>query len=370
MFFQRKKTKICVALSGGVDSSVAAYILKKKGYDVFGIFARGYNVDGCQDREAHDARRVAQELKIPFYVLDFENEYYDRIVRYLLDGYAQGITPNPDVLCNSEIKFGLLYDAAIQLGADAVASGHYARVERASGIGIAKHKIPRYYVRAGKDTNKDQSYFLWRVPRERFSRILFPIGGLKKTRVRAIARKAGLFTATKKDSQGICFLGKFSFVDFLKKHIPHTTGDVLDTKGRKVGTHDGAVLYTLGQRHGFNNSMGREVFVVRRDVQNNILIVAPEGDDLLYTDSFRATQLNFLDTDFEQKLRDGKKLIVFARVRYRQPLFKAEVSLNGNMLTVLVPNKNDQYKLFPTEGQSAVFYNKRGIVLGGGVISH
>lgn len=357
-----------MALSGGVDSSVAAYLLKKQGHEVFGVFVRGYNVDGCQDREAHDARRVADTLGIPFYVLDFEQEYYNRVVQYLLDGYAQGITPNPDVVCNSEIKFGLLYDAAMKLGADAVASGHYARSACQPTTHNLQQKIwgKRFCLKAGKDDNKDQSYFLWQIPRERFSKILFPIGGLKKPRVRAYAKKAGLFTATKKDSQGVCFLGKFSFVDFLKKHIPYGPGDVLDVTGTKVGTHEGVLLYTLGQRHGFINTAGHELFVVKRDIASNTLIVAPEGDASLSCDVFYAKQLNFLDTAFEEKLKRGDELTVLARVRYRQPLFKARVSLKDGVL-IVYPSRT--YKLFPTAGQSVVFYAGAGQVLGGGVIT-
>ncbi len=355
-----------MALSGGVDSSVAAYLLKKQGHDVFGIFVRGYNVDGCQDREAHDARRVADTLGIPFYVLDFEQEYYDRVVRYLLDGYAQGITPNPDVVCNSEIKFGLLYDAAMKLGADVVASGHYSRIAREFLISNFQFPIKfKYGLRAGKDDNKDQSYFLWQIPRERFSKILFPIGGLKKPRVRALAKKAGLFTAIKKDSQGVCFLGKFSFVDFLKKHIPYGPGEVLDVTGKKVGTHDGVLLYTLGQRHGFINTAGHELFVVKRDIISNTLIVAPEGDSSLSTTVFYARQTNFLDSRFETALREGKEVTVLARVRYRQPLFQARVFFKDGVLTI---HPSRTYKLFPTAGQSVVFYNRKGVVLGGGVI--
>jgi len=362
--FQKKK-KICVALSGGVDSSVAAYVLKKQGHEVFGVFVRGYNVDGCQDREAHDARRVADTLGIPFYVLDFEQEYYNRVVQYLLDGYACGITPNPDVVCNSEIKFGLLYDAAMKLGADAVASGHYAQTK----LKTKNRKLiigNNYALKAGKDDNKDQSYFLWQIPHDRFSKILFPIGGLTKPRVRALAKKAGLFTATKKDSQGVCFLGKFSFVDFLKKHIPYGPGEVLDINGKKVGTHDGVLLYTLGQRHGFINTAGHELFVIKRDITSNTLVVAPEGDAALSMNVFYAQQINFLNARFEKKLREGKEMTVLARVRYRQLLFKARVSLKDGILTIY-PSRT--YKLFPTAGQSVVLYTKRGVVLGGGVIT-
>ena len=367
--FSRKKLKICVALSGGVDSSVAAYLLKKQGHEVFGVFVRGYNVDGCQDKEAHDARKVAQTLQIPFYVLDLEDEYYKRVVQYMLDGYAQGITPNPDVACNSEIKFGLLYDAAMKLGADRVASGHYARISREFPISNFQFPIKfEYKLRAGKDDNKDQSYFLWQIPRERFAKILFPIGRSKKQKVRAIAKKAGLFTATKKDSQGVCFLGKFSFIDFLKQHIPYGPGDVIDVSGKKVGTHDGVLLYTLGQRHGFINTAGHEMFVVKRDITSNTLVVAPEGHELLSCAQFNATQANFLDNNFEKKLKNEEVVSVLARVRYRQPLFGAQVSLRGEVLTILVSNKKNQYKLFPTEGQSVVFYDKGGMVLGGGVI--
>lgn len=363
-FFKQEKLKICVALSGGVDSSVAAYLLKKQGHDVFGVFVRGYNVDGCQDREAHDARRVAETLQIPFYVFDFEKEYYDRVVEYMLDGYAQGITPNPDVVCNSEIKFGLLYEAAMKLGADAVASGHYARTK----LKTKNRKLiigNSYALKAGKDDNKDQSYFLWQIPKERFSKILFPIGDLQKKKVRKFAQQAGLFTATKKDSQGVCFLGKFSFVDFLKQHIPYGPGDVVDVSGKKVGTHDGVLLYTLGQRHGFINTAGHELFVVKRDITSNTLVVAPEGHNLLSCTQFHASNANFLNEKFEEKIKQGQVVSVLARVRYRQPLFKATVSFSHGMFTV---HPSRTYKLFPTEGQSVVFCNRKGIVLGGGVI--
>jgi len=367
--FNFRKKRICVALSGGVDSSVAAYLLKKQGHDVFGVFVRGYNVDGCQDKEAYDARHVAQILGIPFYVLDLEDEYYKRIVQYMLDGYAKGITPNPDVACNSEIKFGLLYEAAMKLGADAVASGHYARVERVHRTWNIEHGTEKNYcLREGNDGNKDQSYFLWQIPYERFSKILFPIGKLKKSRVRMIAKKAGLFTATKKDSQGVCFLGKFSFVDFLKQHIPYGQGDVVDMQGVIIGKHDGVLLYTVGQRHGFNNNAGHEMFVVKRNLEENKLIVAPEGDRALFCEKFYATQLNFLDADFKKQLEDGKEIKILARVRYRQPLFRARVSMKDRKLTI-IPNVKNQYKLFPAQGQSVVFYTKKGVVLGGAIIS-
>jgi tRNA-specific 2-thiouridylase len=376
------KKKVFVALSGGVDSSVAALLLKKaanpveffkltgrpaprglRGMDVYAGFIRGYNIDGCQDRDLEDARSVAQHLGIPFYVFDLEEEYKRRVVDYLLEGYRKGITPNPDVVCNSQIKFGLFYEKAREAGADYVASGHYARV---------KHPLFTFRsqcstrVFAGTDADKDQSYFLWQVPRERFERILFPLGKLTKKQVRTIAWDAKLPTAEKKDSQGVCFLGKFRFDEFLKEHIKPKKGDIVDTTGRKVGEHDGVWFYTIGQGHGLTNTAGRRFYVVRKDVKRNRLIVAYEGDAMLRQKEVSLTNLNFLDAGFERRFARGDVLSVLARVRYRQPLFEATLQKSGDGKALLVADREE--KLFPASGQSAVFYSKKEQMLGGGII--
>jgi len=355
--FWRKKKKIFVGMSGGVDSSVVALLLKKKGFEVYGGFIRGYNVDGCQDKDMEDARAVAQHIGIPFYVFDFEKEYKERVVDYFIDGYRRGITPNPDVLCNSAIKFGLFYDATIAAGADYVATGHY--VKKGGGL------RGRGKIFEAKDKNKDQTYFLWQVPRKRFEKILFPLGNLLKNEVRDIARKARLPVADKKDSQGVCFLGKFDFDEFLKQHIPVRKGDVIDTSGKKVGEHDGVWFYTIGQGHGLTNTAGKKFYVVEKDFERNQLIVAYENDKALYSKEVSLSDLNFLNSAFERKLNNGDTVLAFSRIRYRQSLEKALLLKKGSEVILTFEKES---KLFPASGQSAVFYNKKGEMLGGGII--
>ncbi len=355
----QKDNKILVAMSGGVDSSVAALLLANKYPDrVIGGFVRGYNVDGCQDKDLEDARAVAQHIDIPFYVFDFEEEYKKRVVDYMLDGYKKGITPNPDVVCNSQIKFGLLYKKAMEMGCEYVTSGHYAQI---------KHSLfGRVGVWEGRDDNKDQSYFLWQVPFKRFEHILFPVGHLKKDKVRDIARDANLPVAEKKDSQGVCFLGKFDFAEFLKQHIPSQKGVIVDTQGKEVGQHDGVWFYTLGQRHGFSNTAGVPFFVVEKDIKNNRLIVAYEGDEALLSDEVLISDFNFLDDKMKREYKKGKEINVMARLRYRAPLESAKLARVGADRGKLLFDKKAPF--FPAVGQSAVFYNNRGKLLGGGVI--
>ena len=378
MFLKSNKIgkKVLVAMSGGVDSSVAALLLKNKGYNIAGGFIRGYNVDGCQDRDAEDARLVCEKIGIPFYVFNFEDEYKNRVVDYLLDGYKKGITPNPDVVCNREIKFGLLYDAAMNLGFDFIASGHYARIKRE--IPNNKFQISNWlkekeaHIYAAKDKNKDQSYFLWDIPKEKLEHLIFPLGKMTKPEVRKIAKKSGLPVADKKDSQGICFLGKFDFGDFLREKIKTKIGDIIDVNGKKVGEHDGVWLYTIGQKHGFKNFSGEPFYVIGKDLKKNELIVAYEGDGKLFCKEFEVTDLNFLDDKTKKDFESGKEIKVFIRNRYRQPLFGATLTLLDNphksvslsaLIRVDVP-----HQLFPASGQSTVFYNRRGQMLGGGVI--
>lgn len=353
MFFRRiEKKNICVALSGGVDSAFVAYLLKKQGHAVTGAFIKGYNVDGCQDESARDAARVAAHLGIPFYTFDFEREYKERVVAYLLDGYKKGITPNPDVVCNSQIKFGLLYDEVMKLGFDGVASGHYAILKRG-----------RLY--EAKDKTKDQSYFLWEIPKERFSNILFPIGGLLKSKVRSIARKAKLPNADKKDSQGICFLGKFNFNDFLIKHLGKKEGDVFDVSGRVVGKHYGAHLYTIGQRHGFLHTTNKPLYIISKDISKNTLTAVHLESDELKTDRFITSSARFFDERFYHKLVNGEAISVLARCRYHQPLFRCVVSMHGKYLSVVLPKRS---AIFPASGQSCVMYANKRMVLGGSII--
>ena len=387
--------RVFVGMSGGVDSSVAAYLLKKQGYDVTGVFMRCYNLDGCSEKDAEDARRVAEHLDIPFYVWDFEEEYKKKVVDYMVRGYKKGITPNPDVMCNREIKFGLFLERALKMGADYVATGHYVRLRWKHQAPSTKHRTGpglkaqnTYELLQAEDQNKDQSYFLWTLTQKQLQHCLFPIGDYLKPKVREIARRAGLPTADKKDSQGICFLGMVSMDEFLDKYIPKRKGDVLDAKGKKIGEHIGAHFYTIGQRQGIGNikhqkgnQTHKPVYVSRKDVRKNVVVVEEEGSPALYRSVARLSDLNIINPIGPKKDK-RTKINVWARVRYRQPLAPAVLEKsqapNSKYQTWKLVFKEPQK--FVAEGQSAVFYlpvrsgtkggDKNGLVmLGGGVIT-
>lgn len=367
--------KVFVGLSGGVDSSVAAFLLKKQGYEVTGVFLKCFNLDGCAERDAEDARRVAEHLKIPFYVFDFEEEYKRAVVEEMVKGYREGITPNPDVLCNREIKFGLFLKKALALGADYVATGHYVKL--ATSNWKIENWLPKklstanYRLKIAKDLNKDQSYFLWTLNKEDLKHCLFPLGNYKKPQVREIAARAGLPTAKKKDSQGICFLGQVNLEEFLKTYIPEKPGDIVTLSGQTIGRHKGSHFYTVGQRHGLDlkdkgkylkrGSAATEPFyVAAKDLEKNLVIVAEgEKDESLYK-----KEINLVQVSFVSPLNVKFPITVYARVRYRQPLQKTEFSKTekGWKLVFQKPVK------FVAEGQSAVFYDFWGNMLGGGVI--
>jgi tRNA-specific 2-thiouridylase len=361
----KKLSTVFVGMSGGVDSSVAAHLLKEQGYDVVGVFMKCYNIDGCAEVDAEDARRVAEHIGIPSYVWDFEQEYKDRVVQYMIEGYRAGITPNPDVMCNREIKFGLFLEKALAGGADFVATGHYVRLEKSLDSAPVK-------LFEAADPNKDQSYFLWTLGQKQLAHCLFPIGGYKKPEVREIARRAGLPTAEKKDSQGICFLGKFSLSDFLKHYIPEHRGALVTTAGEKIGEHSGAEFYTIGQRHidadfAFPKTGAaverKPLYVAKKDAATNTVTLA-EGSDhpTLQRNEVELAQINFISGGAPM---DKEPLFVRARVRYRQPLSDATLSKleGGNYkLAFVTPQK------FVAEGQSAVFYGMDGEMLGGGII--
>lgn len=345
---KNKVKKVFIAMSGGVDSSVSAAILKDQGFQVIGVHINCFNVDGCAERDAEDARRAAEHLSIPFYVFDLEKEYKEKVVEYMINGYKSGITPNPDVECNREIKFGLFYKRALELGADFIATGHY--IENRNGK-----------LFAAKDKNKDQSYFLWTLKPEQIKKCIFPLGDLAKPEVRKLAKKYGLHNSEKKDSQGICFLGMVSIADFLKKYIPEKKGDILNEKGKKIGTHSGAYYYTIGQRHGLGiGGSKKPLFVKEKDVKKNTIVLA-EGEEnpSLLTSKIIISGINLISKDLEFSLN------CFGRVRYRQPLFSCKIRKIKNNLEVIF-NKPQK---FVAPGQSFVFYSNSGEMLGGGIIN-
>jgi len=353
-------------MSGGVDSSVTTLLLRDQGYDVVGVFMRCYNIDGCAEQDAEDARRVAEHLRIPFYTWDFEEEYKKRVVEYMVDGYRSGITPNPDVMCNREIKFGLFLERALAAGADYVATGHYVRLQKQIDQ-TGEH----FSLFTAKDDNKDQSYFLWTLTQKQLAKCLFPIGDYIKPDVREIARKAGLPTAEKKDSQGVCFLGNISMDDFLKQYIPEKMGALVTTTGENIGEHYGAEFYTIGQRHidanfKFPKTGGAveraPLYVASKNAATNTVVLA-EGSD---NEALYKSELDLVNINFITNMIDGKlPAHVFARVRYRQPVSPATLSHLGGKKYHLAFEKPQK---FLASGQSAVFYSEKGEMLGGGVI--
>lgn len=358
-----KKKKVFVMMSGGVDSSVAAFLLREQGiYDVAGAFIKGYNVDGSQGKEAEDARRVAEQLGIPFQIIDLEDEYKRFVVEYLVDGYRKGITPNPDVMCNKEIKFGVFLDKALALGADFVATGHYVRMRHATCDMQHGKSIIAYGLQQGIDNNKDQSYFLWTLTQEQLKHCLFPVGEHTKSEIRSIAAKAGISTAEKKDSQGICFLGNIPLRVFLERYLPKQTGDIVTPDGVKVGEHDGAWFYTIGQRHGLHVGGGPAYFVIGKDVRNNVVTVS--HDDRLREQACVGVDLAEVNFMGSYAVQPPHSIPVMARIRYRQPLFPSLLIRNGDAYRL----QFEKPQQFVAPGQSAVLYDAGGVVIGGGVM--
>ena len=329
-----------------------------------------YNLDGCAEKDAEDARRTASRLDIPFYVFDFEKEYKDRVVDYMIRGYRDGVTPNPDVMCNKEIKFGLFLENAVSMGADFIATGHYVCLRRNFQVPIfnfqkdSKFQIPnsKFSLWQAKDREKDQSYFLWGLTQEHLRHCLFPIGKYLKPEVREIARRAGLPTAEKKDSQGICFLGKFSLYDFLKESIPEKKGDILNEDGGKIGEHNGAWFYTIGQRHiGFGDHKkgagAKDIearYVAMKDIEKNALTMVRGGENpFLYGTEAVLQNLNFI-----RPIKKKEMKTVFVRVRYRGPLSPSSLdTLEGAPVSARVSFKRPQKIITP--GKSAVIIQKR-----------
>jgi len=394
--------RIVVGLSGGVDSSVAAYLLKQQGHEVIGLFMRNWNdasvtlEDECPwVEDSNDALLVAQKLGIPFQVIDMSELYKERIVDYMFSEYEKGRTPNPDILCNREVKFDVFLQTALSLGADKVATGHYARVS--SFVDERGEEI--YQLLAGKDNNKDQSYFLCQLNQNQLSKALFPIGELTKPEVREIAREIGLVTADKKDSQGLCFIGKVSLPTFLQQQLIPKEGEIVEifsdykefhkekpvfeTKldelkylskkikyqkedGKVIGKHQGAQFFTIGQSKGLGIGGHKEsCFIIDRDMENNILFVG-EGKNFpgLYRKALKINndEVHWVREDL--RLKNGESMKIKARIRYRQPL--EDAVLYQYEEGFFIEFENPQSAI--AEGQFAAWYQGEEL-LGSGVIS-
>lgn len=342
---------IYVGMSGGVDSSLTAALLVEQGYKVTGVYMKNWTQDlpGMKCPWADDladAKRVAVQLGIDFKVFDFEKEYRQHVVDYMIDEYRAGRTPNPDVMCNQEVKFKLFLEAALADGADMIATGHYARVVDGE-------------LMLAEDANKDQTYFLYRVTKRALERTLFPLGDYTKPQVREMAEQRGLFTAAKKDSQGICFVGQIGIREFLSEYVDTVPGDIVDKQtGMKLGRHDGAIFYTLGQRHGLDIGGGLPYYVVGKDMDKNVVYVSTDlNDTALWSDAISLIHEHWIDGD---RPDSGDYHV---RIRHRAPLVKAQVTFGEDTLTVRL---DDQQRAV-TAGQSAVFY-RGNTCLGGAIV--
>jgi len=350
--------RVVVGMSGGVDSSVAAYLLKQQGYEVIGIFMKNWDDTDengvCTATEDYDdVIKVCNQIGIPYYAVNFEKQYWDKVFTYFLEEYKAGRTPNPDVMCNKEIKFKAFLEHAMDLGADYLATGHYARVDR-NGDGEVK-------MLRGIDNNKDQTYFLNQLSQEQLSHVMFPIGHIEKKEVRKIAEEAGLATAKKKDSTGICFIGERNFKEFLSQYLPAQPGKMETMDGVVMGQHDGLMYYTLGQRHGLGiGGDGEPWFVLGKDLERNVLLVGQGfNNDSLFSTSLTAVKMSYTST----KKLPGK-FSCTAKFRYRQTDTPVEVEiLEGGRTHITFAEPVRAI----TPGQAVVLYDGEEC-LGGGTI--
>ncbi len=356
------KKKVFVGMSGGVDSSVSAALLQQQGYEVVGVFIKVWQAEflPCSWREERrDAMRAAAHLGIPFLTLDLEKEYKEEVVDYMIREYGSGRVPNPDVMCNKHVKFGAFLEFALAHGADFIATGHYARVEAVEG----QHKLLM-----GVDKEKDQSYFLWTLTEDELAHTLFPIGHLEKKNVRALAHSFGLLNADKKDSQGLCFMGAVDIPEFLKHYLKTEKGNVCDKDGTPIGTHEGAILYTIGQRHGFStikrSANEWPYFVIEKDIEKNTITVSHRDPTTHQADTTPLRHLDISDLNLIS-LDDIYGKDVHARIRYRGKLLPISVEqMSAHEARVSIDASDEGI----AAGQSIVFY-KGEECLGGGVIS-
>lgn len=388
------KPKVFIGLSGGVDSSVSAALLKKAGYDVTGVFIKVWQPDFinpstgsgqlqvCNWKEDRlDAMRVCARLEVPFVTLDLEKEYKKEVVDYMVSEYKAGKTPNPDVMCNKHVKFGGFFNWAMKNGADYMAAGHYARIARTALREILNPKsqtINKFQISnskkqtgcrllAGADKSKDQSYFLWTLTQRELAKILFPVGDLiKKTEVRNLAKKFGLPTAEKKDSQGLCFMGKIDLKNFLRQYLPLQKGDVLNEKGERIGFHDGAQFLTIGERHGFNiikkTSEDLPHYVIAKDLKKNTITVSHKTPDGVLSSARKEILITKVNWIAGKNPDCGKKYQ--ARIRYRQPLENCRLEKKGDGKWLVI---FDNPQNSAASGQSLVLYDNDECI-GGGVI--